>query len=132
MKSTQGEPGLKHMRQIRDWIVNHPDPQIRNLLLITCTPAGGVMGSSEHIHTYMNDTADQMQPAPVLTQIYSVPTRGFYSSLQLFADWCRQRDISIWVGCKTWAAAKPTSPTHRTDMADQTCSWDYMPLFVDT
>ena len=25
MKSSHGEPGLKHMRQIRDWIVNHPE-----------------------------------------------------------------------------------------------------------
>ncbi len=54
MKSSHGDPGLKHMRQIRDWVVNHPDPQVRDLLLITCTPAGGTMGSSEHIHNYMN------------------------------------------------------------------------------
>ena len=111
MKSTQGEPGLKHMRQIRDWIVNHPDPQIRNLLLITCTPAGGVMGSSEHIHNYMNDTVDKMQPDGVLTQIYSVTNRRFYSSMQWFADWCRERDISMWVVGKTWSPSKQSMPS---------------------
>ena len=93
MKSGHGEPGLEHMRQIRDWVVNHPDPAVRNLLLITCTPAGQNMGSSESIRGYMNDTVDKMQPDAVLAQMYGTGDRKFYSSLQWYADWCRQRDV---------------------------------------
>ena len=78
MKSIHGEPGLRHMRQIRDWIVNHPDPQIRNLFLFTCTPAGGKMGSSEHIRNYMNDTETLMRgtagsPSPHRKSSVAIP-----------------------------------------------------------
>ena len=111
MKSVHGEPGLEHMRQIRDWIVNHPDPQIRNLLLITCTPGGGTMGSSEHIRDYMNDTVDKIQPDAVLAQIYGLSGRGFYSSLQWFADWCRERDIAMWVVGKTFSTSRLGMPS---------------------
>ena len=112
MKSSHGGPGLEHMRQIRDWIVNHPDPQIRNLLLITCTPAGGKMGSSEYIRNYiMNDTVDRIQPDGVLAQIYGFGGRGFYSSLQWYADWCRERGISMWVVGKTFSASRQNMPS---------------------
>lgn len=111
VKSTHGEAGLEHMRQIRDWVVNHPDSAIRNLLLITCTPAGERMGSSAHIRDYMSDTVDKVQPDAVLTQIYGLGGRRFYSSLQWFADWCRERNVSMWVVGKTWSASRQGMPS---------------------
>ena len=111
VKSAQGEAGLKHMRLIRDWVVNHPDPAVRNLLLITCTPAGQNMGSTESIRGYMNETVDKMRPDAVLAQIYSLDGRRYYSSLQWFADWSRKRDVAMWVVGKTWASDKRSLPS---------------------
>jgi len=111
VKSSHGEAGLKHMGQIRDWVVNHPDPAVRNLLLITCTPGGGRMSSSEHIRQYMNTSVDRMQPDAVLAQMYGPGSRGFYGSLQWFFDWCQKRDISMWVVGKTWSSSKKGVPS---------------------
>jgi hypothetical protein len=106
VKSSHGEAGLKHMSQIRDWVVNHPDPAVRNLLLITCTPAGGKLASSEYVRQYMNETADRMRPDAVLTQMYGIGGSQDYAGLQWFVDWCRERDLSPWVVGKTWSSSK--------------------------
>ena len=111
VKSSHGEAGLTHMRQIRDWVVNHPDPTVRNLLLITCTPGGGRMASPNGIRDYMDATVDRVQPDAVLTQMYGPGRPGFYGSLQWFADWCNERDISMWVVGKTWSSSKQSIPT---------------------
>ncbi len=111
VKSSHGEAGLTHMGRIRDWVVNHPDPQVRNLLLITCTPAGGQMASSSHIRQYMNDTVDKTRPDAVLAQMYGIGNPADYASLQWFADWCRQRDVSMWVVGKTWSSGKKGLPS---------------------
>ena len=111
VKSSHGSDGLKHMGLIRDWVVNHPDPAVRNLLLITCTPGGGRMAGSEHIREYMNATVDAMRPDAVLTQMYGIGNPNDYASLQWFADWCRQRDLSPWVVGKTWSSSKQGVPS---------------------
>lgn len=112
VRSSFGQDGLKHMRQIRDWVVNHPDPAVRGLLLITCTPAGNNMSTQKHIRDYMNDTVDKMRPDAVLTQMYCF-SKGevrpeYYSSLQWFADWCAERGTSTWT-----AKATPRRSTKR-------------------
>jgi len=111
VSSSHGDPTLTHMRQIRDWVVNHPDPAVRSLLLITCTASGGLMASAAGIRDHMNDLVDRMQPDAVLAQMYNPGGSGFYGSLQWFADWCRQRDISMWVIGTTWSGSKQGIPS---------------------
>ena len=106
-----GGVGLTHHRQIRDWVVNHPDPAVRNLLLITCTPIGGKMGSQAAIRDSMNATVDKMQPDAISSQMYNIGGSKYYSSLQWFADWCRKRDVSMWVTGKTWSSDKGGIPS---------------------
>jgi len=54
---------ITHMRQIREWVVNHSDPGVRDLMLITCTPAGGNMGiEGDPIQEYMHDTHKTIRP----------------------------------------------------------------------
>ena len=115
VRSVYGDDGLTHMRQIRDWVANHPDPEVRRLLLLTCTPGGGKMASSHAIREYMNDTVEQMRPDGVISQIYELGrdhvSPEFYASLEWYAKWCRQRDVSMWVVGRTWASARHGVPS---------------------
>ena len=111
VRSSLGDDGLKHMRRIRDWVVSHPDPAVRNLLLITCTPAGGRMAAQAAIRDYMNDTVERMRPDAVLAQMYGPGRPDYYASLQWFFDWCRRRGVSMWVVGKTWSSSKQNLPT---------------------
>ena len=111
VRSVHGDNGLTHMRQIRDWVVNHPDPAVNNLLLITCMPAGNHLSTSDTVRQYFNDSADAMQPDTVLAQMYDIGKPDFYASLQWFADWCRQRDISMWVIGSTWSSSVQGIPS---------------------
>ncbi len=111
VKSSLGEDGLIHMRRIRDWVVNHRDPAVRNLLLITCTPAGGNMASSEVIRNYMDETVDRIGPDAVLTQMYGPGQPDYYGSLQWFSQWCARRGVAMWVVGKTWSSSPKGVPS---------------------
>ena len=115
VRSVYGGDGFKHMRQIRDWVVNHPDPKVRSLLLMTCTPGGGLMSTRQHVRDDMNITADRIQPDAVVTQMYKLyrsdVSPEYYASMQWFANWCRQRGISMWVVGRTWSSSKAGVPS---------------------
>ncbi|MCK4323105.1 MAG: hypothetical protein KAW89_01145, partial [Armatimonadetes bacterium] len=112
VKSSHGEGGLTHMRQIRDWVVNNEDPEISSLLTMTCVPAAGKVSSSSAIQEYYDDTWQRIQPDVLLPQFY--PSRNgntmggaFYSGLEWCFNFAKERDVALWSCNRAWTSGPP-------------------------
>ncbi len=109
VRSSHGDAGLTHMRQIRDWVVNNEDPEISSLLTMTCVPAPGKVSSSSAIQEYYDDTWQRIRPDVVLPQFY--PSRNgntmggaFYSGLEWCFNWTKERDVALWSCNRAWTS----------------------------
>jgi hypothetical protein len=114
VKSSFGDDGLTHMRQIRDWVANNEDPAIRSLLTLTCVPGGDSVSGSAGIRDYFKETCERIKPDVILPQFYpgiaaegDTMQRDFYSSMEWCFNWARDNHVALWATNRAWTSSPP-------------------------
>ncbi len=105
---------LKSIREVRDWIANNPDPAVSSLVVIDSEASGDTVSANPGVQSAWTTQVATTKPDVWLAQFYPVSAGvvrpSYYSSLEWYFNWAKEKDVAMWCWLTAWSSSAQTIP----------------------